>query len=164
MAGNVNNRKQEPGKSLDKAHGQVIEYFQGIPDKQLPQYILVSDFAHFRLYDLNNATTHEFTIDKLVENIGLSGFISGYQKRVYNEQDPVNIHAAELMGRLNDKLEAAVYVGHTLEKYLVKMIFLVFTDDIFILMNFANCTIILTSKQRKMERTFPPHSCNCSKR
>ena len=29
------------GKSLDKAHGQVLDYFDGIPDKQLPQYILV---------------------------------------------------------------------------------------------------------------------------
>ena len=44
------------GKSLDKAHAQVMDYFHGIPDKQLPQYILVSDFARFRLYDLDNNT------------------------------------------------------------------------------------------------------------
>ncbi len=117
------------GKNLDKAHGQVLDYFHGIPDKQLPQYILVSDFARFRLYDLDNNTVNEFTIDKLTENIGLFGFIAGYQKRTYKEQDPVNIRAAELMGRLHDKLKAIGYNGFALERYLVRLVFLLFADD-----------------------------------
>src|SRR6185437_15700529 len=117
------------GKSLDKAHGQVLDYFTGIPDKQLPQYILVSDFAHFRLYDLDNNTEHNFPIEKLVDNIGLFGFIAGYQKRTYKEQDPVNIKAAELMGKLHDKLKAVGYTGHVLELYLVRLLFCLFADD-----------------------------------
>src|SRR5665647_2563939 len=117
------------GRSLDKAHGQVLDYFDGIPDKQLPQYILVSDFAHFRLYDLDNNTVHEFPIEKLVDNIGLFGFIAGYQKRTYKEQDPVNIKAAELMGKLHDKLKAVGYTGHVLELYLVRLLFCLFADD-----------------------------------
>ncbi len=68
------------GKSLDKAHGQVLDYFHGIPEKQLPKYILVSDFARFRLYNLDSGTTHEFPIEQLVDNIGLFGFIAGYHK------------------------------------------------------------------------------------
>ena len=62
------------GRSLDKAHGQVLDYFDGIPEKQLPQYILVSDFAHFRLYDLDNDTIHEFPIEKLVDIYRAVGF------------------------------------------------------------------------------------------
>src|SRR5664279_3528458 len=117
------------GRSLDKAHGQVLDYFQGIPDKQLPQYILVSDFAHFRLYDLDSNDVHDFPIEKLVDNIGLFGFIAGYQKRTYKEQDPVNIKAAELMGKLHDKLKAIGYTGHVLELYLVRLLFCLFADD-----------------------------------
>jgi hypothetical protein len=117
------------GKSLDKAHGQVLDYFDGIPDKQLPQYILVSDFAHFRLYDLDSNTEYNFPIEKLVDNIGLFGFIAGYQKRTYKEQDPVNIKAAELMGKLHDKLKAVGYTGHVLELYLVRLLFCLFADD-----------------------------------
>ncbi|HEY8661190.1 MAG TPA: DNA methyltransferase [Hanamia sp.] len=117
------------GRSLDKAHGQVLDYFDGIPDKQLPQYILVSDFAHFRLYDLDNETVHDFPIEKLVDHIGLFGFIAGYQKRTYKEQDPVNIKAAELMGKLHDKLKAVGYTGHVLELYLVRLLFCLFADD-----------------------------------
>jgi len=117
------------GRSLDKAHGQVLDYFTGIPDKQLPQYILVSDFANFRLYDLDNDNVHEFPIEKLVDHIGLFGFIAGYQKRTYKEQDPVNIEAAALMGKLHDKLEAIGYTGHALELYLVRLLFCLFADD-----------------------------------
>src|ERR1700733_1142786 len=35
------------GINLDKAHDQVLDYFHGIDDKELPKYILVSDFANF---------------------------------------------------------------------------------------------------------------------
>ena len=117
------------GRSLDKAHDQVLDYFSGIPDIQLPQYILVSDFANFRLYDLDNNDVHEFPIEKLTDNIGLFGFIAGYQKRTYKEQDPVNIQAAELMGKLHDKLKAIGYTGHFLELYLVRLLFCLFADD-----------------------------------
>lgn len=117
------------GKSLDKAHGQVLDYFHGIADKQLPQYILVSDFENFRLYDLDNNTQTDFPLSKLIDNIQLFGFIAGYQKRIFKEQDPVNIEAAELMGRLHDKLKAIGYEGHELELYLVRLVFCLFADD-----------------------------------
>ncbi|HWR33316.1 MAG TPA: type IIL restriction-modification enzyme MmeI, partial [Chitinophagaceae bacterium] len=117
------------GKSLEKAHGQVLDYFHGIADKQLPQYILVSDFANFRLYDLDNNKLTDFPLSRLIDNIQLFGFIAGYQKRTFKEQDPVNIEAAELMGKLHDKLKAIGYAGHQLELYLVRLVFCLFADD-----------------------------------
>jgi len=117
------------GKSLDKAHSQVLDYFHGIPDKELPKYILVSDFANFRLYDLDNGTQVDFPLTDFVEHVHLFGFIAGYQKRTYKEQDPVNIKAAELMGKLHDKLKAIGYDGHPLEIYLVRLLFCLFADD-----------------------------------
>lgn len=117
------------GKNIDKAHAQVLDYFHGIADKQLPQYILVSDFANFRLYDLDNNTQTDFPLSKLVDNIQLFGFIAGYLKRTYKEQDPVNIQAAELMGKLHDKLKETGYTGHALELYLVRLLFCLFADD-----------------------------------
>lgn len=41
------------GKDLDKAYSQAKDYFPGLKDKELPRYILVSDFERFRLYDLD---------------------------------------------------------------------------------------------------------------
>jgi len=37
------------GKDLDRAHAQARDYFHGLTDAELPKYLLVSDFARFRL-------------------------------------------------------------------------------------------------------------------
>ena len=41
------------GKDLDKAYTQTLDYFPGIKERDLPKYVLVSDFARFRLYGLD---------------------------------------------------------------------------------------------------------------
>jgi type II restriction/modification system DNA methylase subunit YeeA len=117
------------GKSLDKAYKQAKDYFPGLKEVELPRYILVSDFENFRLYDLETTSQHDFTLKQFVDHVHLFGFIAGYQKRTYKEQDPVNIEAAELMGKLHDKLKSMGYTGHALELYLVRLVFLLFADD-----------------------------------
>jgi len=66
---------------------------------------------------------------ELSTHIYLFGFIAGYQKRSYKDEDPVNIQAAERMGRLHDTLEAVGYTGHALEVYLVRILFCLFGED-----------------------------------
>jgi hypothetical protein len=67
------------GKNLDKAHQQAIDYFPGLKEEELPRYILVCDFARFRLYDLDENKEHEFNLIDLVKNVKLFSFIAGYQ-------------------------------------------------------------------------------------
>ncbi len=117
------------GKDLERAYKQAKDYFPGLKEKELPRYILVSDFEHFKLYDLEANYNHNFVITDFVNNVHLFGFIAGYEKRTYKEQDPVNIDAAELMGKLHDKLKAVGYTGHALERYLVRLVFMLFADD-----------------------------------
>ena len=117
------------GKDLDRAHQQALDYFPGLTERELPRYILVSDFARFRLYDLEEDTQHEFQIQDLHKNINRFAFIAGYQTHKIKEQDPANIKAAELMGKLHDKLRDIGYAGHDLEVYLVRLLFCMFAED-----------------------------------
>ncbi len=117
------------GRNLDKAYIQAMEYLQKLPQHELPKYIIVSDFDIIRLTDLEDNNTSEFHLKDLTANIHLFGFIAGYQKRTYKEEDPVNIKAAELMGKLHDRLKAIGYSGHQLERYLVRLLFCLFSDD-----------------------------------
>ena len=117
------------GKDLIKAYQQAKDYFPGLKEKELPRYILVSDFERFNLYDIEKNTSNEFKLADFVNHVNLFGFIAGYQQRTYKEQDPVNIEAAVLMGKLHDKLEAIGYTGHALELYLVRLLFCLFADD-----------------------------------
>ncbi|MFV8359895.1 DNA methyltransferase [Flavobacterium sp. LS1P3] len=117
------------GKNLDKAFQQAIDYTHGLKQNELPKYVLVCDFYYFRLYDTEEQTTLEFTLNNLVQNIQSFGYLLGYQKKTYKEQDPANIKAAELMGKLHDRLEEIGYEGHPLEVYLVRILFCLFAED-----------------------------------
>jgi len=117
------------GKNLVKAYGQAIDYSYGLKEHELPKYILISDFENFRLHDLEENKTIDFKLNDLVNNVQHFGYLLGYQKKVYKEQDPANIKAAELMGKLHDRLEEIGYTGHPLEVYLVRLLFCLFAED-----------------------------------
>jgi hypothetical protein len=117
------------GKDLDRAARQAFDYFPGLKERDLPRYVLVSDFARFRLYDLDNSEQHDFPLAELSKNIKLFGFIAGYQTRSFGQQDPVNIQAAEKLGKLHDLLKSSSYDGHHLEILLVRVLFCLFAED-----------------------------------
>jgi hypothetical protein len=117
------------GKSLDRAYLQAREYLKAVRQEELPKYILVSDFEHFRLYDLEEDALMEFKLAELVHNVQHFGYLLGYQKKIYKEQDPANIRAAEVMGKIHDRLKEIGYTDHPLEVYLVRIFFCLFADD-----------------------------------
>ncbi|MDD3044820.1 MAG: class I SAM-dependent DNA methyltransferase, partial [Candidatus Delongbacteria bacterium] len=117
------------GKSLDKAYLQARDYLKAVREFELPKYILVSDFEHFRLYDLEEDALIEFRLAELVHNVQHFGYLLGYQKKIYKEQDPANVKAAELMGKIHDRLKEIGYTDHPLEVYLVRVLFCLFAED-----------------------------------
>jgi len=117
------------GKDLDRAYAQATDYFPGLKERDLPRYVLVSDFARFRLYDLETGQPDEFPLRDLHKNIRRFGFIAGYQPHEIRPQDPANIEAAERMGRLYDQLRESGYKGHPLQVYLVRLLFCLFAED-----------------------------------
>jgi len=118
------------GLDLDRAFHQATDYFHGLKERDLPRYVIVSDFARIRLYDLeSDGNPTEFPLEDLHKNIRLFGFIAGYQTQKIKPQDPVNIEAAEKLGKLHDLLKDAGYSGHALELFLVRVLFCLFAED-----------------------------------
>ena len=117
------------GQSLDRAFAQAADYFDGLAERDLPRYILVSDFGRFRLYDLEADTQIEFRLSELHNRVKHFGFIAGYRVQAIEPQNPVNIKAAEQMGRLHDLLKLGGYTGRQLELLLVRILFCLFADD-----------------------------------
>lgn len=117
------------GKDLRKAKTQALEYFPNMPERDLPKFILVCDFQNFELYDLDENAEYHFTLDELHKNIEIFAFIAGYQKKTYKEEEPTNRAAAELMGKLHDKLLENGYEGHELELFLTRLLFCMFAED-----------------------------------
>ena len=121
--------QKSAGRNLDAAYGQAGEYFDALPEHERPRYILVSDFRTFELHDLSERATVSFPLGELPSRVEDFGFIVGVQRRTFRDQDPANIEAAELVGRLHDALDNAGYRGHDLERFLVRIVFCLFADD-----------------------------------
>ena len=117
------------GRDLTKAYDQAGEYFDALKESERPRYILVSDFQSFELHDLDERKMLAFPLKELPEHVEAFGFILGVQRRSFRDQDPVNIQASELVGRLHDALFESGYRGHDLERFLVRIVFCLFADD-----------------------------------
>ena len=118
------------GKSLDTAYKQALDYFPGLKEEELPRYIIVSDFANFRLYDLEQNKQKDIPTIELYNNIDLFGFISGHiSEHEYAVEENANVQAAELMADLHNKIKETGYVGPDLEVFLIRILFCLFADD-----------------------------------
>ncbi|MBH5400447.1 class I SAM-dependent DNA methyltransferase [Bradyrhizobium sp. CNPSo 4010] len=123
--------QKSKGQDLKPAREQALKYFPGLKEEELPRYILLSDFQNFELYDLDIDPDKPlvFKLDQLPDHVQSFGFIVGLERRLFRDQDPANIQASEIMGALHDALEASGYDGHNLERFLVRLLFCLFSDD-----------------------------------
>ena len=81
------------------------------------------------LFDRWRVATTEFPLADFHKYIHAFAFIPGYKQHKFEEQDPINIEAVAIMGRLHDTLEAGGYTGHPLERFLVRVLFCLFAED-----------------------------------
>jgi len=134
------------GANLGKAESQAFRYIHDLAregrTKEIPRYVIVSDFTRIALHDLEpddqrglplfdniRVSTIEFPMAEFHKHIHSFAFIPGYKQHRFEEQDPINIQAAEILGDLHDALEAGGYSGHNLERFLVRILFCLFAED-----------------------------------
>lgn len=118
------------GKDLAAAYEQAKRYADTLAHHEIPKIIMVCDFENWHVYDLSkDAQLTTFTLSELPQYIHLFHYLAGYEQREYLEEDPVNVQAAELLGKLHDRLKEIGYVGHPLEVYLVRLLFCLFAED-----------------------------------
>src|SRR5215213_7894653 len=117
------------GEGLDAAMAQAEGYLNGLDEEELPRLIVISDFSRFRVLNLETREELEFTLAEFPDKLDLFIFLAGYRPRWFEDDDEVNVQAAELMGDLHDRLAESGYEGHDLRVLLVRLLFLMFADD-----------------------------------
>ncbi len=117
------------GRDLDKAYQQALGYLDGLKDGELPRYIIVSDFARMRVYDLEEKDEFEFPLIDFSKHVERFGFISGYEVHKYEEEEKASIKAAEFMAEFHNAIADTGYEGHSLEVFLTRILFCLFSED-----------------------------------
>ncbi|MDE2866940.1 MAG: hypothetical protein OXR05_17865 [Gemmatimonadota bacterium] len=73
--------QKSAGRDLGKAYGQAGEYFDALPERGRPRYILANDFQTFELQDLDERETVSFYLPRLAVHREEFRFILGVQCR-----------------------------------------------------------------------------------
>lgn len=121
--------QKSAGKDLLAAQMQASTYFNWLPERDQPRYILTCDFQRWNLIDLDdNGREKPFLLKDLYKHVTDFDFMLG--RRVsFETQASVTIKAAELMGKVHDALKDSGYTGHELEQFLVRTLFCLFADN-----------------------------------
>ena len=120
------------GKDLAEGYRQAQEYFHAITnDFERPQYIVVSDFQTFHLYDLavSAKEPHICKLDELADRADWFMFLADKRVDAITEETPINRKAAYQISLLHKKLLDNKFVGRDLEVFLTRLLFCLFADD-----------------------------------
>lgn len=117
------------GKNLDSAYEQASEYFLALASKERPKYIITSDFAHIRLYDLAKKQQHECSLQELPEKAEWFRFLLDDEEVEITEETPINREAAYQVSKIHEALLRAKFKGRDLEIFMTRLLFCMFADD-----------------------------------
>jgi hypothetical protein len=117
------------GHDLNKAYSQLKNYLQAVPEADLPDLWLVSDFEKMCLYRRSTSQKWKFQTKELHKKIKYFLTLTGSGADLRDEDpEAVNVAAAEKLAGLHDRLYKSGYAGHELEIYLVRLLFCLFAE------------------------------------
>lgn len=121
------------GKDLERARAQALDYFPGLKDRDLPRYVVVSDFAKMRLYDLEDESRGkgflELPLRDLYKHVRAFAFMLGMKAHLDQPEPQVNAKAVLKLAKLHDSLAESGYTGKPLELLMTRLVFCFFADD-----------------------------------
>jgi len=120
------------GRNFNKAKEQLLEYFPGIKNEELPKYLLLSDFQNFELFDSDESIETpkvSFPLAELPNYIEYFAFIRGDVVQFIEKQEKVNIQASERMAGLYDLLKEYNFNKKDLPVLLIRLVFCLFAED-----------------------------------
>ena len=121
--------QKSKGRDLKKAMEQADEYFFQLEEKLRPRYMLTCDFQNWHLIDLDEQIEYNFKLSELPEKIEYFNFMRGLSQEKTHDENPVNIKASELMGKIYDNLKKSGYPEHEMEFLLTRLTYCLFADD-----------------------------------
>lgn len=119
------------GKSLAKAYSQAMDYVHALKPDEKPELVMVSDFDKIELYNLEKDIKYKpFKVSQLKNHIRIFGIVAGYKDK-FEERNEIELNttASYKMAKLHDLLKEYGYEEHSLELYLVRILFCLFADD-----------------------------------
>ncbi len=118
------------GKDLDAAFDQASEYFLSLKEEERPRYIITSDFARIRIYDLQaGGGYHQCKLAELPKKADWFMFLVEGELTDYTDESEADRSAAYTISKLHESLLRANFKGRDLEVLLTRLLFCLFAED-----------------------------------
>lgn len=119
------------GKSLAKAYTQAMDYVHALKPEEKPELVVVSDFDKIEVRNLKKDIKYKpFKVSQLKNHVRIFGVVAGYEDKFEEKNEiELNTTASYKMAKLHDLLKEYGYEEHSLEIYLVRLLFCLFADD-----------------------------------
>lgn len=118
---------------------QAKRYADSLPNSQRPDTIIVCDFDHFRIHDLDHLapadTYAEFRLEELPKQLHLLDFLVDPQAARREREERVSLNAGRLIGKVYDMLREqyadpdSEQSRHSLNVLCVRLVFCLFAED-----------------------------------
>jgi len=102
--------QKSAGRDLTRAKEQALDYFPGLKEHELPRYVLVSDFQHFELYDLEDSTRTRFALRNSPRTLRISPSYLGPEANLPRSGSRKHRSLGN-DGKLHDALKESGYEG-----------------------------------------------------
>lgn len=131
LPGKILIEMKSKGKSLAKAYTQAMDYVHALKPEEKPELVMVSDFEKIEVYNLKKDIKYKpFKVNQLKNHIRIFGVVAGYEDKFEEKNEiELNTTASYKMAKLHDLLKEYGYEEHSLEIYLVRLLFCLFADD-----------------------------------
>ncbi len=118
------------GKDLDAAFTQASDYFLSLKEEERPRYIITSDFARIRLYDLQAGGGYrQCKLSELAKKADWFLFLVEGEITDFTEESEADRSAAYAISKLHESLLRANFKGRKLEVLLTRLLFCLFAED-----------------------------------
>lgn len=133
IPGKVIVEQKSSGIDLSSAYRQVSDYYTKLPLSERPNYIILSNFDEFRLYDASNPLdlkTYVCQLAELADNAEWFAFLSPSVGEVtIVEENPINRKATESIAQLYQAFIDDNNSPDSLGLFLTRLIFCFYADD-----------------------------------
>ena len=101
--------KPQAGHNGMTPYEQAKMYDNGLPVSEKARWIVTSNFAEIRIYDMDTKRPEETTviiqIDELIDKLALMDFLIKKEVKELNEELELSIKAGELVGKIYDSFQ-----------------------------------------------------------
>jgi len=115
---------------------QALRYAQNLPRSETPDYIIVSNFESFWVYDIREDFSHDpvvVALEELSQQLSVFDFIIGRISEKIEREQQVNQEAAKLIGDLYQEIAKRypdpAAARHDLAILMVRILFCLYAED-----------------------------------